>query len=80
MILLMNLITDRTTGISKRLRRQDSGQRGSIWDINTLSMNVTGTGTIFMNPYDGRLCTVPFEAVEDATNGLALFRSFVWTN
>ncbi|KAE9397389.1 hypothetical protein BT96DRAFT_75633 [Gymnopus androsaceus JB14] len=44
--------------------------RGSMWDIDTLSVNVMGAGTRFMNPYDGRLCTVPNEAVEDAANGL----------
>ncbi|KAE9397390.1 hypothetical protein BT96DRAFT_75624 [Gymnopus androsaceus JB14] len=43
---------------------------GSMWDIDTLSVNVTGAGAVFMNPYDGRLCTVPVEAVEDAANGL----------
>jgi len=44
----------------------------TMWDIDTLSVHVTGTGTTFVEPYSNdELRTVPANAVMHAELGLA---------
>lgn len=66
--MLANFLLRGPSGLRKDPKNINSD--GSTWCIDTLSLDIIGHGTSYVNPYNGQHYTVPSEVVEDAEQEL----------